>query len=400
MMTFAQSCARDISNSTNLLGISMNQLGARTAGTLFAFFLFSGLQPVAAGPVNVQINGEAVATVPAIQVPYSDLASPEAKRNVMHKSMLPKLSVKDSPSIDQLRRAVDSMQEQQLTRLKDRFPVAIRNEIIGHVPVQIVIPAEGVPVRNAHRVLIALHGGAIVGNRYGGLEEATPIASLGSIEVISVDFRMAPEYHFPASSEDVASVYNELLKTYKPSGIGIFGCSSGALLTAQAVAWFAAHQLPRPAAIGLFGQGAIGDTRFGDSNYFAAALSGGRVPSELPDDLPVSWRYMSKDDETSALASPAYHPDTLTRFPPTLLLSGTRDVGLSQVLYTHAHLIDLGVPAELHVWEGAPHCSYAEGDPDPTVPETQQAWRVIIGFFERNLDPAGSGEVGKAGPLK
>ena len=37
-----------------------------------------------------------------------------------------------------------------------------------------------------------------------------------------------------------------------PAHIGIYGCSAGAMLTAQAVAYALRHELPVPGAIGLF----------------------------------------------------------------------------------------------------------------------------------------------------
>ena len=39
-----------------------------------------------------------------------------------------------------------------------------------------------------------------------------PVSALGQIEVVSVDYREGPDYKFPAASEDVASVYQQLLK--------------------------------------------------------------------------------------------------------------------------------------------------------------------------------------------
>jgi len=106
--------------------------------------------------------------------------------------------------------------------------------------------------------------------------ESIPIASLGKIKVITVDYREGPEAQFPAASEDVAAVYRALLKTYSPSSIGIYGCSAGGILTAESVAWFQSHGLPTPGAIGLFGSGAVVD-RWGDAMYFAAILEGDRV---------------------------------------------------------------------------------------------------------------------------
>jgi acetyl esterase/lipase len=70
-----------------------------------------------------------------------------------------------------------------------------------------------------------LHGGAFLwGAHSGGLVESIPVASVGKMKVISVDYRQGPEAAFPAASEDVAVVYTALLKHYKPRNIGIYGC--------------------------------------------------------------------------------------------------------------------------------------------------------------------------------
>lgn len=107
------------------------------------------------------------------------------------------------------------------------------------------------------RVLINLHGGGFAGCWPGCAElESRPIAFLGQVRVVSVDYRQAPDNKFPAASEDVANVYRALLKTYKPNEIGIYGCSAGGMLTAESVAWFQQHALPTPGAIGIFCAGA------------------------------------------------------------------------------------------------------------------------------------------------
>src|SRR6185312_14600393 len=86
--------------------------------------------------------------------------------------------------------------------------------------------------------------------------ESIPIASIGKIKVISIDYRMAPEYTFPAASDDVVAVYRQLLKTYKPKNMGLYGCSAGGLLTAESISRFQKESLPLPAAIGMFCSGA------------------------------------------------------------------------------------------------------------------------------------------------
>ena len=98
-----------------------------------------------------------------------------------------------------------------------------------------------------------------------------PIAFVGKFRVISIDYREAPEYSFPAASEDVAKVYAELLKTYKPTNIGIYGCSAGGPLTAESIAWFQKLKLPLPGAVGMFCEGAAFWTE-GDSGVISMVL--------------------------------------------------------------------------------------------------------------------------------
>jgi acetyl esterase/lipase len=47
-------------------------------------------------------------------------------------------------------------------------------------------------------------------------------------------------------------VYKELLKTYKPNGIGMFGTSAGAILTCDVAVRLKQLGLPLPAALGAF----------------------------------------------------------------------------------------------------------------------------------------------------
>jgi len=204
----------------------------------------------------------------------------------------------------------------------------------------------------------------------------------GGVRVISVDYREGPEFKFPAACVDVAAVYRGLLKKYPAKNIGIYGCSSGGMITAESVAWFSRSQLPRRGAIGIFGSGAFALMR-GDSGYTGALLFG--TPPWSEDLKSVPYFDVPGLERNDPLASPCASSAELRRFPPTLLISGTRDPGLSAAAYTNSQLVKLGVQSELHVWEGAAHCSFALPLADPKVPETREAWNVIVKFFDRIL---------------
>lgn len=259
-------------------------------------------------------------------------------------------------------------------RMKALYPVTIEAATIGGVRAEIVRPNAGVAPRNAHRVLINLHGGAFMwGEGSGGEVEAIPIAAQGKITVITVAYRQAPEHRFPAGSQDVAAVYRALLKDHKPREIGIYGCSAGGILTAQATAWILLHDLPAPGAIGTFcGSAAPLD---GDSMKVMAPLNGEKLPPE------GSWLYFAGADPGSPLMYPIESPALLARFPPTLLLAGGRDFALSSLFKTQASLAAAGVDTELHVWDGLPHAFFV----DPDLPESREVYAVVARFFDRRL---------------
>jgi acetyl esterase/lipase len=56
-------------------------------------------------------------------------------------------------------------------------------------------------------------------------------------------------------------------------------------------------------------------------------------------------------------------------------------MALSSTVRSQALLAEAGVDAELHVWEGMWHSFFS----DPELPESQQAYRTIVAFFERHL---------------
>lgn len=323
-------------------------------------------------------------------IPYSDLASPEARKNFIdstrgYEAVMARKSANwktkaGETTEDQERRWYDEvLYIPWLSKLRHRFVVVIEPKKIGGVQTDIIYPPEGVSDSNKERVLINLHGGGmLVGARYGGQLESIPISSIGRIRVVTVDYRMLPN-KYPAAEEDVLAVYRELLKTYRPENIGIYGCSSGASLTGSAVARLIASGQPKPGAIGMFGYGPFGRRGDGDSNYI---FSGGE-PILRPD------IYTADVDMDNRVRYPLEAPEIQRQFPPSLLLSGTRDLGLSRTVFAHSVLVNLGVDAELHVWEGVQHCSFAQPFVDPDVPETQKAWKTIIKFFDSHLGRSG-----------
>jgi acetyl esterase/lipase len=277
------------------------------------------------------------------------------------------------------REGMEFLHRRLVAKMRPDHPVEIEDTTLGGVRVQVVTPASG--VRNPARVLVNLHGGAFVGGaEHCGLVESIPIATTGGFRVVVVDYRQGWEHRFPAASEDVAAVYSALLTGHDPAAVGIFGYSAGALLTAQSVAWMLGHGVPVPGAVAI----CSGDAGFtGDSAYLGAVAMGDRPPEGSEPTVFWSSRfgYLGGARAEDPLVAPGPHPDVLSGFPPSLVLSGTRSFDMSGAVRTHRALLAAGAVSELHVWEGLWHCFPYHH----RMPESQDAYRTIAGFFDRNL---------------
>jgi len=339
----------------------------------------------AAGPPPaVQIDDDGTVHAPPMTVPPSSFLSPEGKAYLAQH-----LKDMQRPDLVAQKDGIPGFMQGYLARQKTLFPVARQDTTIAGVHVYVYTPRSGVAPRNRRRVLLDLHGGGFSGCFPGCAElESMPVASLARIEVISLDYREGPKYRFPAASEDVAAVYRQLLKRYPARNIGIYGCSAGGMLTAMSVAWFQRHGLPRPGAVGIFCAGAtLARTGFdGDAGYTAAPLGEARpapAPSPAPSSTPAAppLGYFAGTDANDPLVAPAASADVLRRFPPTLIITATRGFEMSSAVFTHSQLVKLGVDAELHVWDGMFHGFFY----NPDVPESREAFDVMVKFFDRHL---------------
>ncbi len=326
-------------------------------------------------PPDVVVQPDGTVDLPAESVPVSKFLSPEAKAYLtqhLHDMQDPNMTYAD--------KGVPRFMAPYLERQKTLFAVDLEDTKIAGVHAFVYSPKTGIQPRNKRRVLINLHGGGFSGCWPGCAElESRPIAALAGIKVVSLDYREGPENKFPAASEDVATVYRELLKTHKPESIGIYGCSAGGMLTTMSVAWFQKHALPRPGAIGVFcaSAGEFG----GDAAYTSTPLGEARLMPETREGGVRRLGYFSNVDPKDPLVSPINSPEVLAKFPPVLIITATRAFEMSSAIYTHSQLVKLGVDAELHVWEGLFHGFFY----NPDVPESRDAYDVIVKFFDRHL---------------
>ena len=107
---------------------------------------------------------------------------------------------------------------------------------------------------------------------------------------------------------------------------------------------------------------------------------------------PEQWRvgtehekvglYADGYDLKDPLISPLY--GDFDGFPPTYLVTGTRDMFLSDTARSHRKLRAAGVVADLHVYEGFSHAEYLMV---PTSPESREVFTELGAFLQHQLQP-------------
>ncbi|MDF3282533.1 MULTISPECIES: alpha/beta hydrolase [unclassified Gordonia (in: high G+C Gram-positive bacteria)] len=102
--------------------------------------------------------------------------------------------------------------------------------------------------------MLYLHGGGYIGTSpmmYAAF--AAALVRLTGFEIFIADYRMAPEFPFPAGVHDAADVYRGLLERgVDPAHLVVAGDSGGGGLATSLVAYLRDHDLPKPAALALF----------------------------------------------------------------------------------------------------------------------------------------------------
>jgi epsilon-lactone hydrolase len=277
-----------------------------------------------------------------------------------------------------LQKRSDEGRAKALQPVKQKLNVSVREEKIAGVHVYRVKP-QSIAAENRNRLLVHVHGGAYVfGRGEAAASEAVLMAHFGKIEVVSVDYRMPPDFPFPAALDDGLAVWKEIARSRDTKKMGLFGTSTGGGITLAMVLKLKELKMTVPGAI-MAGTPWSDLTKTGDTYYtneFVDNILGSN------DGLleAAAKLYAGKHDLKEPLLSPVY--GDLGGFPPAILLSGTRDLFLSNTVRVHQKLLQAGGVAELLVFEGQSHAQYSMA---PDAPEAAAAWNEVSKFFDRHL---------------
>ena len=304
-------------------------------------------------------------------IPVPQTISPEAQKAISS----PEPDQGPQQSLEERRKTTDAYTARARVEWAKLCPNTIVEDKMAGVPVRIVTP-DNLADKNKDKVLLNLHGGGFNSDS-GSYTESIPIASYTRIKVVAVLYRLSPEVKFPAAVEDSIAVYKELLKTYRPEHIVIYGTSAGAILTAEVAGKIKQLGLPMPAALGIFS--GMGDfARPGDSvaMYALRGLAGHLDP---PDPGAHDSSYVGSTDAKDPILSPIY--GDLHGLPPTLFVTSGRDLLLSGTVNLHRAYLNARVDAHLVVYDALPHAFWY----DSRLPEAIEANHIMADFFVKHL---------------
>lgn len=234
-------------------------------------------------------------------------------------------------------------------------------------------------VHKENGIILQLHGGGYYGtlhNTYRDMAAMYNEVSRG-LDVLSVDYRVAPQHPYPAALMDAVCAYQWILDAdYPKEKIFIVGDSAGGGLALALCLYLRDHEMVMPR--GIVTMSAWTDlTKSGESyveNFDIDPIFGGTM-----DSLVYKEGYYESSDPRDPYISPVN--GDYKGFPPMLMQVGEYEMLLSDTLQVAKKAKEAGVLVKEHVYTGMFHV-FQMGL--LMYPEAREAW-VEVGRFFRQL---------------
>jgi acetyl esterase/lipase len=214
-------------------------------------------------------------------------------------------------------------------------------------------------------VIVFLHGGGIIfGWRNANRRILAYIAKFSGLRAFGVDYRLAPEYRYPAAHDDCSTVYRTLVEQGRQ--VVLIGESSGGVLALATLLRAKEQGLPQPRLCAFISPTV--DYRFQDPRIWNSHDAFGD-PHFAVD---LHMHYIAGHDTRSPDLSPV--DADLTGLAPMWVLAAEHDIlrgeaeRLAEAAKQHAVTLELVLwPGVWHAWHGFV----------PFVPEATQALKML-----------------------
>ncbi|MDE2076841.1 MAG: alpha/beta hydrolase [Burkholderiales bacterium] len=264
---------------------------------------------------------------------------------------------------------------QKLAQRNPPVPKGVTHLPVTAQPAQGLCAAEWLKADQPQTTLVYFHGG---GYFFCGLDTHRPVcaylAKHGQAQVLSVDYRMAPEHVFPAAVDDAVAWWEALLNQgTDPSKVVFGGDSAGGGLTLATLIAARDKGLPMPAGAFLFSPWTDLSCS-GDTMKTMARADVMFDPQALPQ---AAAFYLAGRPANTPLASPLFAD--LKGLPPLMIHASEHEVLLDDSRRLHAQAQQQGVLSELHLKPRMPHVW-------PTMvllPEARESLKHTVAFIQR-----------------
>ena len=219
------------------------------------------------------------------------------------------------------------------------------------------------PHSSPNRLIIYFHGGGYVA---GSARTHRPLiarlAQASESTVFALDYRLAPEFGFPAAVRDGIDAYRKITaKGVSPSSIVLAGDGSGGGLA------FSVLHAARNAKLAL-PAGCVAMSPWAD-----LSLSGWSMMQNAASDNVLWWdllfvsarHYLKRTNPCDAYASPAFA--SFKEFPPIMVHAGSAEILRDDASRLGDRAADAGVAVSVEIYDGMQHLFQASDVPEAKV---------------------------------
>ncbi|MEY2505410.1 MAG: epsilon-lactone hydrolase [Verrucomicrobiota bacterium] len=224
------------------------------------------------------------------------------------------------------------------------------------------------------KVIYYLHGGGYIsGSAKTGRPLTAPLARQMGARIFSLDYRLAPENHFPVGLDDAVAGYRWLLSNGIDAGnISVMGDSAGGGMTLALAMRVRDAGEPLPACLVC-----LSPWTDMTGNSATIKANADRDPMFVAQDCRrYANAYLGDQSPLDPLASPLF--GNLAGMPPMLIQVGRDEVLLDDARDLHGKVHAAGGSSDLHIYENVPHGWHFGA---PFVPESREALREIADFI-------------------